>query len=514
MSISESHSGNNSINGINESNPKVSLNEYANDLKKCFISLKSERDISKLSKNKNQNIQKRLSRSKSNSSSFTKSKFQEKGQSTTPIEYFGELQDYVKKENQKKYEEEKEKELIKQNEERKLNEQIMKEKKKQEKIDLNKKKYEKFWKKVKYYIDKKNEHLSEITYKLKVRNMEKEKKISLNKIKMNKTSILLYPKSRKPLYRYKGINERGLNKELSFFYNFCQKELRNNKNNKTKSQRYMRYIDDEEYKRNDSENKYQKFYEKKLMWLKQRENKIQLRKKYLDNKDKSYMKSFSFKPLIDKKSINLVKQRNSFLNFLENKLNTDKFSEKIVVDKNDIYQKYLVTIKPYMSFYYERNSPFYKRNKKSFLTPNNSSKSISIGMIHINKGNNIRIIKEKNNSTTSKNDITDKNTNSNNTNKKNIFSIFKPDKKLRKKRKKKDENESDKEKNKEDKNMNSKLWWNKLNNINKKKDKKKQNIKYNALYQVNVREDSSWNKVCINNIVPKRINRNLLEDFL
>ena len=99
------------------------------------------------------------------------------------------------------------------------------------------------------------------------------------------------------------------------------------------------------------------------------------------------MDSFSFKPHIDKQSIKLIKQRNSFLSFLEHKLSTDINTESFTVNKNDIYQKYLVTIKPYMSFYYERNSPFYKRNKKQFITPNKSNKSINIGMIHINKGN-------------------------------------------------------------------------------------------------------------------------------
>ena len=57
----------------------------------------------------------------------------------------------------------------------KINIELKKEKKKKEKLDSNKKKYDNFWKKVKYYIDKKNEHLSEITYKLKLRNAAQDK---------------------------------------------------------------------------------------------------------------------------------------------------------------------------------------------------------------------------------------------------------------------------------------------------------------------------------------------------
>ena len=50
MSLSESQSVNNSININNESsqNPNLLLKAYAKDLKKSFISLKSEREISKL----------------------------------------------------------------------------------------------------------------------------------------------------------------------------------------------------------------------------------------------------------------------------------------------------------------------------------------------------------------------------------------------------------------------------------------------------------------------------------
>ena len=97
-----------------------------------------------------------------------------------------------------------------------------------------------------------------------------------------------------------------------------------------------------------------------------------------------------------------MKKRNSFISFIENQLNSDNLLEKIRDDndyKNDIYQKYLITIKPYMNFYFDRRSPYFKRNKskKKCLTPNSTNKSINIGMVHVNKGNNIRIIKEKKN---------------------------------------------------------------------------------------------------------------------
>ena len=513
MSISESLSGNNSINNNNESNKvyNLKINEYARDLKKNFLSLKSEREVSKLIRNRQKKIQRNFSKNKeSNSKSFSKSISQEKNTSTTPFEFLGKLQEIVKKENTKKMEKEKQKEFKKQKEEKKLDEKKIKEKKRKERIDLKKKKYENFWKKVKYYIDKKNEHISEIAYNIKLRNIEKDKKI-YTKTKMDKTSILLYPKSKRPLYRHKNISERLLNKEINFFYNFCQNERRDNENNLSKSQKYIKYIGEEEDKRYDNENKYQKFYEKKLVWLKKKADKIEIRRKYLDKKDKNYLRSFSFTPKIDKRSIKLVNRRNNFLNFLENKLNTEKNFEKIVIDKNEIYQKYLATIKPYMSFYYDKGSPFYKRYKRNFITPNKSNKSINIGMIHVNKGNNIRIIKEeKNNINNNSNKEAKEKIENKSPIKKNIFNIFKPEKKINKI---KDENEKNKE-NKEDKNKNSELWWNKLNNMNKKKDNKKKKYKYNGLYQVNVRQNCSWNKICVNNIVPKKLDKELLNDFL
>ena len=419
MSLSNSQSGNNSLNNNNNNNNEEEksnkqLNNYAKDLKKYFLSLKSEKEISKiLKKNKyNMRPEEEAPKSKQNIKSLFKKKIQDNLQLSTPIEFFEQIQD-LEKETKKKIEKQKEKEIKKQIEVEKINEEIIKEKKRKERLDSNKKKYDNFWKKVKYYIDKKNEHLSEITYKLKLRNDEEMNSPS----KMNKTSIQLYPKSRKPLYRHKNINERLLNKELSFFYSYCQKERRDSKSPLSKSQRNLNHFKEEKNKKCNSANKYQNFYGNKINWLKKKEDKNELRRKYLDNVNR---KSFSFRPNIDKKSIKLVKQRNTFLNFLENKFNTDKDLEKITINKTEIYQKYLVTIKPYMNFYFERNSPFFKRYKKNFVTPNKSSKSINIGMIHINKGNNIRIIKEK----TSKKEEKSKEKDRNNIQSKKIYSIY------------------------------------------------------------------------------------------
>ena len=43
---------------------------------------------------------------------------------------------------------------------------------------------------------------------------------------------------------------------------------------------------------------------------------------------------------------------------------------------------------------------------------------------------------------------------------------------------------------------------------------KKGNDKYNGIYKVSVRQNCSWNKVCVNNIIPKSIDRDLINNFL
>ena len=522
MSISESQSENNSINNNNNRNSFNALSSYTKDLKKCFISLKNQNNFAKISKKNTQsskNISRRASKNKmettqnSKHSKNSKIKNKSKSISSTPLEFFMEFKEFSEKEHIKKIEKDKEKKIIKEKEAKKKIMKIKKEKKRQKIIDLKKQQYDNFWKKVKFYINKKNEHLSQLSHKIKLRNEQQEKSY-LSKFKPNKTSILLYPKSRTPLYKYKNINETSLNKELHQFYYFYQKERRNERLKESKTQNSIKYyVYNEDEKNFDNENRYKKFYDSKLIWLKNRDDKINIRKKYLDKEDNDIFESLSFRPSLEQKSIKLVKKRNNFISFLENQLNSDNIYEKINDNyeyKNTIYQKYLVAIKPYMNLYFNRKSPYFKRNKskKKSLTPSSTNRSINIGMIHVDKGNNIRIIKEKK---SKNNDKNNKNINkNNNSKKKNIYNIFKPDKKYSKKIKNKEKKE--KEEKEENEKQNSKVsWWNQIDKINKKK---KVIDKYSGLYKVSVRENSSWNKVCVNNIIPKGINKDLIYDFL
>ena len=108
--------------------------------------------------------------------------------------------------------------------------------------------------------------------------------------------MLFYPKNRTALYKYKNIKENTLNKELHKFYNFGQKERRNEIPKTIKTQRQLNFIYNEDEKNFENENKYKVFYEKKLIWLKKREDKIKIRRKYLNSKLNTYIESFPFKP--------------------------------------------------------------------------------------------------------------------------------------------------------------------------------------------------------------------------
>lgn len=386
---------------------------------------------------------------------------------------------------------------------------------------------DRFWNKVKYYIDLKNEHLNELTYRQKIKRYTNVEENKTNK-QLNKSSFLIQPTGRKPLYPYHNINGDFLSKNFDNFYKYYQKEQKVNnyklykkKNNQIKSLNY-----DNSNRNLKLENNFKNYYDKTMKWIKKRDDKINIQRNYLEEKNNKYMNSFSFKPQIDKKSIQLINKRNTFINFMENKPNTERNYHNMMVNKKEIYQKYLATVKPYMAFYYENNSPFLKRSH-SFTK---RKPTVDIGMIHINKGQNISIIKEKVKSTINSSNKTDtisnkKRDNSNTQSekkqkafneKKNIFNIFKPDKKHLINDNNKIQalkNNLSKSKDKKKKNtLKNQLRQEELKQTKVKKDKKK--IDPNDLYKVNVRDNSSWNKICINKIFSKPRDKEVIQDFI
>ena len=488
-------------------NRLISLNnnisdEFAKNFKRYYNSIKYNKYENEISKKKD-NINKY----------FCKKESKNINPNSNPVEFYYEFKDYIKggieKNNSKDKDKEKETEKIKKISQTERKGEKNKNISKKTIKNIQNKKDEIFWEKVKLYIDLKNEHLNELTYKIK---MEKFEKLEENKSEknLNKSSFLFYPKKTKLLYHNNNINENSLSKNFENFYKLYQKE-QNITNNKLYKKNF--FINDS---CNSIFNEYQKFYENKLNWIKKRDNKINLERNKLELQDNIIINSFSFRPHIDKNSIQLIKKRNDFINFMENKPNTERNYHNIMINKKEIYQKYLATIRPYMSLYYEKHSPFYKKNNLSF---NKRKSSVDIGMIHINKGKNIKIIKDKNNDN-NLHDISQENNNKTVINKSNnIFNIFKPEKKEKYKHIKKNrENENKSNKNiiiNQKSKIRQKMWRKEFNgnNINKyKNDEKKYD--FNDLYKMNVRDNSSWNKICINKIVSKPRDKNVINDFL
>ena len=511
MALKESKSDNNilAINNI--------IDSFTQDFRKCYNSMKFYKKPSSKKKynyKKEKGEYKQRNDSKSSKSIILdeKSKTKRLNKNSTPIEFFYEFQDFVQGGDPKK-----------KNEIQNLKQMALTERKnkKTKKSSKNKKKTkivtDYFWEKVKYYIELKNERLNELTYRIKLQNLE-NKNESKSSPRLNKSPFLINNTKRKPLYQYKNINEDLLSRNFDNFYSLYQKELKySNINNKLHKKKKNIY--DSSKKINTSFNineKYKKFYDKNIDWKRQRDNKINIERNIKEETNKLIINSFSFKPYINKKSIQLVKKRNDFINFMENKPKTDRNYHNLEINKKEIYQKYLTIISPYMSFYYEKHSPFYKKNNLSFTKRKKSF--VDIGMIHINKGKNIKIIKEKVNNNSNSEKSLEKN-NKTVINKKSIFNIFKPDKKNLKKNNNRNEEikknlEKDKINDKKNK-IRQKIWWsiikdknfNKPNNDGKKYD-------FNDLYKVNVRDNSSWNKICINKIIPLPKDKNILNDLL
>ena len=494
MALQESKSDNN----INIDNL---VHSYTKDFKKFFHSIKYPKNNNFPKKNfykkKEQDKPKRQSKS---IILEQKSKYNTIHKDSNPIEFFYEFQRFIGKDSKAK------ENSIKNA--KQLSATEIKTKKKAINSEIKKKSKEKndfFWEKVKYYMEVRNEHLNELTYRLKMKKEENSEESKINK-KLNKTYFLLTNKKRKPLYYNRDLKENSISKNFDDFYKYFQKEQNNNISNTTRLYKNKKFVNDldtnnisfinnakNKDKYNSSEkNKYKKFYEKKMNWIKQRDNKIIQERREIEEHEKYVMNSFSFKPIIDKKSIQIVKKRKDFINFMENKPFTERNYHNIMINKKEIYQKYVATIKPYMSFYYEKNSPFYKKNNLSFTR---KRPSVDIGMIHINKGKNIKLIKEKN----IDNDKSfDKNNESGIINKSKIFYMFKPDKKNGNK----NEKIKDKKLDKKAINENSKKNIS-FKGINKPKEEEEKKYDFNNLYKLNVRDNSSWNKICINKIISK-----------
>ena len=100
--------------------------------------------------------------------------------------------------------------------------------------------------------------------------------------------------------------------------------------------------------------------------------------------------------------------------------------------------------------------------------------------------------------------------------------MFKPDKKYSDRKQSKNNkfknspnsnNKNISNNNNSKKKIKNKSWWNEIikKNFNKSNNEDK---KIDNLYKVNVRDDCSWSKMCMNQIMLKQIDKNLIRDII
>ena len=291
---------------------------------------------------------------------------------------------------------------------------------------------------------------------------------------ISKNSILLCKNlTRPPLYQKPPLDDEK--KLAGFFKSFYSKNFEDNKNNtfNVKSPLNNKAI----------EKRYQKFYTNNITW-KKRIDEINDDKR--NNKKKIYEESIdscSFKPSLDKNSLNIVDKlnRNKSFNYTDNNI-YDLENDKELIDRLKTKLKPII-INCYMN---SSNKPYI--NKKSALL----------------------------NKTFSYNDIRKKiYHNYNFKTKKNENKNYKIDYKLSEKKfkciKKEEKKETINKSKKDNSNKKGKDFYLllKIKEVRKEKEEKKR-----ELYKLNIRPGTAWNLESINNIIPRQKCNHIIEGLL
>ena len=348
---------------------------------------------------------------------------------------------------------------------------------------FSQKKFESFLERVKEKQKMKELHINNIRCK-SIENETSEMNVHP---KMNKTSInLLKNMNRKPLYQEKPLNEeKNLEKD---FQNFYAKTLKDNQanpyliNTNNKKKKDIAYIND----------KYNKFYEDKIKWKNNVEQKNKNRKLLVEQENDEYIENFPFKPSLNKKSIyianNKLYRNRSIENFSNNNNN---FFE--TGNESETLNKFKTKLKSIINNFYN-----YNNNHQPILNRKNGKFKRTESEIDFNKNLNI-----------------------NNVNNKYI-----------KKKQKPKINYKLNEKKYVSKQMNNiieKKEMHNNNNINErdylleqkegfkiKSQNKQKESEYDKedLYKLNVRPGAAWNNEVVNKITPLKKYESLIEDLI
>jgi len=328
---------------------------------------------------------------------------------------------------------------------------------------LGKRTFNDFWQSVKDHENKKKIKINNLKSQIINSQILKESYTP----KISKRSIsLVNLKKRAPLYLKKPLNEeKNMDADFKIFYN---KNLDSTVEGKTKS------CDENKVKE-----KYDKFYEDNIIWKKKINNHNEL----LYEKNERNKKKYSFKPSLNKNSMNIVKKQeriNSHNSMPYNYLNNFEIEKEIIDQLN-------VKLRPVLREYYDIfNSKVPYINKRSICLIKNKANKNKEKVLNKNKSYQIlpneNILKENKKNT---NIIADEN----------------------------NKNESKKVSKEKFKMMGGLNYENYLLQKFKEIDHtNKSDKKY--LYKLNVRQGTPANFEIINKIIPKRKYGFIFEDLL
>ena len=311
-----------------------------------------------------------------------------------------------------------------------------------------------FLPKSKFNINLKNDDINTQETK-KTKSVIQKTILNLDRPKISKNSIEIAKKlKRNPLYQNNPLNqEKFLSKSFQIFYDRNKYEQnKNSRNNKNLKKFSLKEI----------ENKYSKFYEDNLKWKTNIMQSNENIRKLKENKLNEEISKITFKPNLDKKSLEMVDS-------LKVNYSQDFCDESV---NKEVLDKFKIKIKPIILNISRNKSAFlpkkkiHYRNINSKLLLNKSASThnfknkINIGVIHIDKIENVKYKKNEKKKSNIKNK------------KKEISFDFKT-----------------------------------VNEEGK-------NEKKRASYKLNVRQGGAWNQDVVNNIILKKNQQYIVEGFL
>jgi hypothetical protein len=206
----------------------------------------------------------------------------------------------------------------------------------------------------KYQEEKKNN-----IYNLKKKYTEKELKENSKHPKISKNSLLLIEKKydKKALFQPRQMKEKNIVKNFDDFYTRTLKESYSCSSFR-KSVKF-------------SFDKFYKFYDIKMQWLKGIEDKIQDEKKENQQNEEKSLSKLTFKPSLNKRSLKMMNKK------IKEKENSIKDKKDINIHSNQVNNKnekigkenitkYKIRLKNIISDFYNKN-PNYTLNKNKKL---------------------------------------------------------------------------------------------------------------------------------------------------